>query len=54
MVDRIDLNINSLEELKDDMKSYMKLNHEPVDSIIDKLKSYKESINSEVEKIKGV
>lgn len=51
IVNKIDNNINSLHELEEFLESYSKVNNEALNSIIVKLKAFKEAIVNEINKI---
>lgn len=52
IISKIDANIGSLGDLEKYLESYSKINGETLNSVITKLKSFKESISNEIKNIK--
>ncbi len=51
IISKIDSNVSSLGDLSSHLQSYNKVNKDPLDSIITKLKAFKEAIKNEIDKI---
>ena len=52
IISKIDANISSLGDLEKYLESYSKINDQVIDSVITKLKSFKETLNNEIKNIK--